>query len=117
MAKKKRNDTEMVGKAAFIIGLLLAIIAGLVPAVAGYAYTALILVLLGVIVGFLNIAKENVSKLLLGIIALALVGTATISVVPAINLQLLGVLQYFLAFVGGAAFVVAIKVILEASKK
>jgi hypothetical protein len=116
MAKKK-DDTATIGKIAFIIGLLLAIIAGVIPSVAAFAYTALILVLLGVIVGFINIAKENVVKLLLGIIALMMVGEATLSVVPAITTQLVSILQYFLAFVGGAGFIVAIKAILEVSKK
>jgi len=116
MAKKK-NNTATIGKSAFIVGLILAVIAGLVPSVATYAYTALILVLLGVIVGLLNIKEQNVTKLLLGIIALAILGDATLAVVPAINLQLISVLQYFLAFVGGAGFIVAIKAILEVSKK
>lgn len=112
-----KNNLETVGKFSFIIGLLLAIVAGLVPSVAGYAYTALIIVVLGLLVGFLNIVEKNVSKLLLAIVALIAVGSATINVIPAVNIYLGAVLQYFVAFVGAAGFVVAIKAILEVSKK
>lgn len=112
-----KNNLETVGKFSFIIGLLLAIVAGLVPSVAGYAYTALVIVVLGLVVGFLNIAEKNVVKLLVAITALMAVGTATVSVIPAVNVYLGSVLQYFVAFVGAAGFVVAVKAILEVSKK
>ncbi len=116
MAKKK-NDMEMVGKASFIIGIILAVVAGLVPAVAGFAYIGLTLVVLGLLVGFLNITSGNVVKLLVAIIALMNVGAVTIAVIPAINTYLLAVLQNFVAFVGAAGFVVALKAILEVTKK
>ena len=112
-----KNNLEMVGKASFIVGLLLAVVAGVIPAVAGYAYTVLILVALGVIVGFLNIAERNVLKLLVAIIALIAVGSATVSVIPAIATYLGAILQNFVAFVGAAGFVVAIKAVLEVSNK
>ncbi len=113
----KKNNMEMVGKVSFMIGVLLAVIAGLVPSVAGFAYTGLILVALGLIVGFLNVAEENVVKLLVALIALVAVGTATLNVIPTLSVYLVNVLQYFVAFVGAAAFVVALKAILQVTKK
>lgn len=112
-----KNNLEMVGKASFMVGLLLAVVAGVIPAVASYAYTLLILVVLGILVGFLNIAEKNVSKLLLAIVALIAVGSATVNAIPAINTYLGAILQNFVAFVGAAGLVVAIKAILEVSKK
>lgn len=112
-----KNNTEMLGKVAFVVGLILAIVAGLIPSIAAYAYTALILVVLGLIVGFLNIAEKNVVKLLVAIIALIAVGTATVSVIPALDVYLIGILTNFLAFVGAAGLVIAVKAILETTKK
>jgi hypothetical protein len=112
----KKNNSVMVGKYAFIIGILLAIIAGVIPSIAGYTYLPLILVVLGVIVGFLNIVEKNVTALLLGIVALIMVGGATVSVVPTINVYLQAILENFVAFVGAAGFIVAIKAILQTSK-
>ncbi|HJX50660.1 MAG TPA: hypothetical protein VJ438_04305 [Candidatus Nanoarchaeia archaeon] len=113
----KNNNLEMAGKVSFIVGLLLAILAGVIPAVAGFAYTALILVLLGLVVGFLNITEKNVLTLLVAIIALVTVGNATLNVIPGVSTYLTAMLQYFLAFVGAAGLVVAVKAIITVSKK
>lgn len=115
MAKKKANQM-MWGKYAYLLGLILAIVAGLIPAVAGYAHMALILVILGLVVGFLNIAEKNVATLLLSLLALTLVGNATLSVIPAVNIYLIAILQNIIFFAGAAAFVVAIKAVLTTTK-
>jgi hypothetical protein len=114
---KKSNNLVMVGKVSFLIGLILALVAGVVPAVADFAYTGLILVVLGLLVGFLNIAEKDIVKLLVAIIALVAVGTATVTVIPYVNLYLASMLQFFVAFVGAAGFVVALKAVLEVTKK
>lgn len=113
----KKDNMAMLGKYAFIIGLVLAIIAGVVPAIAGYAYLSLIMVILGLIVGFLNISEKDSSALLLGIVALSLVGTAAVSVIPAISANLETMLNNFVAFVGAAGLVVALKTILQVSRR
>jgi hypothetical protein len=112
----KKDNKAMVGKYAYIIGLLLAIVAGLVAAVAGYAYTPLILVILGLVVGFLNVADKNVTVLLLSLLALTLVGNATLNVIPAVNTYLIAMLGNIVLFAGAAAFVVAIKAVLATTK-
>ena len=55
---KERN------KLLLIIGIFLAIIAGIIPSIANFPYLLLVLVALGLIVGFLNIAQKNVTTLL-----------------------------------------------------
>ncbi len=115
MAKKK-NNVAMIGKWAFIIGIILALVAAVIPSIANYAYTPLIIVLLGLIVGFLNIVKKDVTTLLLGIIALTIVGGATVAVIPGVNTYLETMLENFVAFVGAAAFIVALKAIFQTSK-
>ncbi len=112
----KKNNATMVGKVALLIGLILAVIAGLIQGIYQIPYIALILVVLGLIVGLINIAEKNVVTLLLAIVALTVVGNATINVIPAVNVYLIAILTNFLAFVGAAGFVVALKAILQASK-
>ena len=112
----KKNNATMMGKVALLIGLILAVIAGLIQEIYQIPYIALILVVLGLIVGMINIAEKNVVTLLLAIVALTVVGNATINVIPAVNIYLIAILTNFLAFVGAAGFVVALKAILQASK-
>ena len=106
----------MIGRYVYLIGLLLAIVAGLIPAVAGYAFLPLILVILGLIVGFLNIAGKDVLTLLVSLLALALVGEATLNVIPAIATFLVAILQNIVIFAGAAALVVAIKAVIEVTR-
>ena len=112
----KKDNKAQLGKVAFVVGLILALIAGVVPAVQTYAYTALILVILGLIVGFVNVAEKNVMALLIAIIALVTVGNAALNAIPAINTYLVAILGNFVAFVGAAGLVVAVKVALMTTK-
>jgi hypothetical protein len=113
----KKNNINTIGKWAFIIGLALVIIAGLIEGIYTVPSLALILVILGLIVGFLNINEKDTIKLLLAVIALALTGSATAMVVPAIYTYLQSILENLLVFSGAAALVVAIKAIIEVTKK
>jgi len=108
---------DAIGKWAFIIGLALAVIAGLIQGFYTISYLALILVILGLIVGFLNISEKDVTKLLIAIIALVSVGSATVLAIPAINTYLSAILSNFVAFAGAAGLVVAVKAIYETGKK
>jgi len=114
---KKTNNLKLVGKWAFIIGLALAIIAGLLQGVYEIPSLILILVILGLIVGFLNIAEKNTVKLLVAIIALMGIRGLTISVIPIINAYLQAMLTNILIFASGAGLVIAIKAIIETTKK
>jgi len=108
---------DLVGKWAFLIGLVIAILAGLLQGVYTIPYAVLILVVLGLIVGFLNITTKNSEKFLIANIALMAVGTMTVIAIPSLDIYLAAMLSNFVAFVGAAAFVVSIKAILEAAKK
>lgn len=107
------KNLDVIGKWAFIIGLVLAVIAGLIQKLIPIPQLALILVILGIIVGFLNITEKNVIKLLVAIIALTSVGGAAVSAIPTINTYLSAILQNVIAFAGGTGLVVAIKAIYE----
>jgi len=108
---------QAIGKWAFLIGLIIAVIAAFIP---GYAGTILlILFILGLIVGFMNIAEKQVVKFLVAAIALLALGVASInalSVLAIVSTYLDSILSNFIAFVSAAALVVAIKSIIETAK-
>ncbi len=97
-----------MGRWAFIIGLIIAVLLGFV----GFAYSSLILVILGLIVGFLNVSEKEASAFLIAVIALLLVGVAglkALDVVGTLYTWVQTVLVSFTTFVSAAAVVVAIK--------
>jgi general stress protein CsbA len=66
--KEVKMKSKIVGKWAFIVGLIVAILASFLS---GYAATtAVVLFLLGLVVGFLNISEKDSNKFLLAAIAM-----------------------------------------------
>ncbi|MFH1503462.1 MAG: hypothetical protein ABIE36_02290 [Candidatus Diapherotrites archaeon] len=108
----------LIGKWAFVIGLIIALIAGFIT---GYATTvALVLFLLGLIVGFLNITEKESTKFLIASIALLTGGIASLTALSMLGVSVgyvTAILGNFVAFVSAAALVVAIKAIFETGKK
>jgi zinc transporter ZupT len=102
-----------VGKWAFIIGLVVAVLAGLFfqP-----TWAIWILAILGVIVGLLNISVEETHGFLLASIALTLSATA-LNTIPVIGTAFKFVLPFVVAFVAGAMIVVALKELFAAARK
>jgi len=72
--------SQKIGSYAFLIGIIIAIVLGivavLVPSVLGNTsgLIALVLVILGLIVGFLNIKDKHISDFLIATIAVTVVG-------------------------------------------
>ena len=72
--------SQKIGSYAFLVGIILAVVFGIVAVVAsdmvaGMAgIVTLVLVLLGLIVGFLNIHDKQVSNFLIAAIAIAMIG-------------------------------------------
>lgn len=108
---------EEIGKWAFIIGLIIAVIAGFIP---GYTEAVLlILFILGLVIGFLNISEKDHVKFLVASVALLVLGVGSISALSILNIvstYLNAILSNFIAFVSAAALVIAIKSIVETSK-
>ncbi len=108
---------EVIGKWAFLIGLIIAVIAGFIS-----GYTEIILIVLfvlGLVVGFLNIIEKNVVKFLVAIATLLILGVGSLSaleILGIVNTYLIAILGNFIAFVSAAALVVSIKAIIETSK-
>jgi hypothetical protein len=90
---------------AFFAGILLAVLAALIPPLQVRAVTQVI-ALLGILVGLLNITAEETTEFLVAAIALLLVGAA--GAVPDLGDVVLRVLSNIIAFVAPAALVVAL---------
>lgn len=113
------TNSKNAGKWAFILGLVVAILAALITVV-NHAIILAILFVLGLAVGFLNIASKNSTKFLTGIIALFLIGATSLGALTILGVvedYISGILENFLVFVGSAGLVVSIKVIFETSKQ
>jgi hypothetical protein len=101
-----------VGKWAFIIGLVLAGVAGLFFQA---AWVVWVLAILGVIVGLLNVTQEETQGFLLAAIAFALSATA-LNTVPYVGGVVANILGYVAVFVAGAMIVVALKALFETAR-
>lgn len=123
MARKalsKNISTQQLGKWAFIGGVLLAIVVGLMPSaflvnIAGTIPT--ILVVIGILVGLVNISEKDTHSFLLAAVALLLAGTAGIQNLPILGAYVIAILGNIVAFVAPAAVIVALKAVYELAKK
>jgi hypothetical protein len=106
-------NRELIGKWAFIIGLVLAVLAGIFfqP---GWAIW--VLAILGVIVGLLNVTAEETRGFLLASIALTLSATA-LNTLPVLGTALSYILPFVVAFVAGGMIVVALKELFQTARR
>ena len=100
-----------LGEYAFLVGVLIAVVAGIWPD--AIAQTPLILAVLGLIVGFLNVEPKEIHSFLLASVALLLAGSANLSTITLWNLgsNLTSILGYVSLFVAPATVVIALRVI------
>ena len=84
-------------------------------------YVLLVLVVLGLIVGFLNIKDKQVVNFLIAAIALMAVGTANLisinMAIPMLGTLIQSIVQNIAAFVAPAALVVALKEVYNIANK
>ena len=113
-----------IGMWSFTVGVVLALLAGLVPASLGLSgVMTAVLVVLGIIVGFLNVTESETSKFLTAsvavMIALFTAGSAVkgnIETLGVVGSYLWGVMSNINVFVFPATIVVAIKSIYALAK-
>jgi hypothetical protein len=105
-------NNARIGKWAFIIGLVIAVLAGLFfqP-----DWAIWVLAILGVIVGLLNVTAEDTRGFLLAAIALTLSATA-LNTIPIVGLAFELILPFVVAFVAGSTIVVAIKELFQVAQ-
>jgi len=116
---------EQVGSWAFILGVLIAIIVGLLGAAAvldatTLGYVEIVLVILGFVVGFVNIAADELNDFLTAAIALLLVAAAAtvggLVLIPYIGIYLAGMVSEIALFVAPAALIVSLKAIFNMAR-
>jgi hypothetical protein len=106
-------NLETVGKWAFIIGLVLAVVVGYIFQA---EWVVWVLAILGVIVGLLNVTREDTERFLLAAIAFGLSVTA-LNTVPGLGPHITNILGYVAAFVAGAVVVVALKALFQTAQQ
>jgi hypothetical protein len=108
---------EKIGELAFLACVAIAVIAGLVSAEANGMIIG-VLVVLGLIVGLLNISEKETTPFLIAAAALIIAGTASFSIIPVAGAYLDRILANIGVFVAPAAVLVALKAVYAlASKK
>jgi hypothetical protein len=118
---------ESLGKAAFVVGVLLAIFGGIWGGVAHPTNEAIIIILIiaGVLIGLLNITAKETSAVLLATAALLIVAVwiytpvfvdsvANLSMCLAENV--IGVVSAFALLMAPAAIIVSIKQVIAVAK-
>lgn len=101
-----------IGRWAYLIGLVISILAGFVE----IASAASILFIVGLLVGLLNVSAEEGHDYLVAVLTLLVVGVAG-SQVFADGGTISTILANFVSFASAAALVVALKTVLGAVRK
>ncbi|MDD3083877.1 MAG: hypothetical protein PHP82_02535 [Candidatus ainarchaeum sp.] len=123
--------SQKMGSYAFLAGVIIAIVAGLVQALdlmlgttmmaGAVGWVALILVVLGLIVGFLNIHEKRVTDFLVATIAVAMIGLVALGPVALVVDPIVGLINAIVGnivtLVAPAALIVGLKQIINLAKE
>ena len=108
---KGKMELHRVAHYAFLVGLLVAIVAGLFKDVVGPQVLVTTLVLLGCCVGLFNLAAKETMPFLIASIALMLAGIVNLGLIPAVGPYLRSILSNIVVFVVPGAILLGIKTI------
>ena len=115
-----KNMMTKVGVWSYTIGMVVALAAGLVPLLLGKAlpsWTVGVLVLLGLIVGFLNVSDNEVQAFLLATVAFVVSASALSAVFTVYGMNWLAdIAQAFVLFTAPGAFIVSFKALFNAAR-
>ncbi len=115
----KETQWVKVSGYLFLLGVIIAIIAGIVPGTIDAGTTAMVLLVIGTIVGLLSAAKMGTidkgeaDMFLLAVIALAVVGvnTAFLAALPVIGTYVAAIIGNIAALAAPAAVILALEAI------
>jgi hypothetical protein len=105
---------DNLGRILFLTGMLIAVVLGLDFA-SGFAWLPWVLVVIGAIVGYMNVSESESNNFLIAGIALAMSATA-FSTVPALGDTITAIMSNVMTFVSGAIFVVAVQALYRSGK-
>ncbi|MBT4604219.1 hypothetical protein HOC01_01130 [archaeon] len=117
--QKEKMELHKVAHYCFLIGLLIALVAGLPWFAKTIDSRALMttLVLLGFIVGLFNLTTKDTMPFLVASIALMLAGIVNLSLIPVIGEALRSMLSNIVVFVVPGAIVLAVKTVYTLASK
>ena len=110
---KQNQDISKVGEWAFLGGVILAVLVGLVPGVLSQSLVSLVLVVLGILVGLINISTKETHGFLLAAVTLLVAGAAGLQTLPAVGGIVNAILTNIVSFVAPASVIVALKAVFE----
>ncbi|MBW2981804.1 hypothetical protein KY343_02885 [Candidatus Woesearchaeota archaeon] len=117
MAKKAlAADRQKIGHYAFIAGIVVAIIVALIPQIRGDPSTW-VLVILGVIVGWVNIKAKEITEFLVAALVLLISFGMTALTLASLHTTLGVMWGNVITFVAPAAIIVAIKAVYVLAEK
>ena len=101
-------EMDKIGQYLFALGALIALVNGFMPGV--IPSVGLILILVGLVVGFLNISAHETHNFLLAAVALVVAGgVGGVNQVPMVGTYVAAILGGFATMMAPAALVVAVK--------
>ncbi|MBS3062361.1 MAG: hypothetical protein J4203_00680 [Candidatus Diapherotrites archaeon] len=100
-------EMSKMGQYLFLLGILVALVNGFMPN--AIPQVGLILVVIGLVVGFLNVTAHETHNFLLATVALLAANTAGTQAIPMIGMYLAGILGGIATMAAPAALVVAVK--------
>lgn len=106
------TEAAQIGKYAFILGAILAVVAAVVPTVQAAPWLLWALVALGLVVGLLNITEKETTSFLVASIALMLTGQVAGTLGTEVSLMVGNIAL----FVAPAALIVALKAIYDLAR-
>ena len=107
---------KKIGEWAYLIGLALAVVFGFLSAGNLAGVLTLVLVIAGLIIGFLNVTEKETTPFLIASVALIATGTADLSIIPTIGTWVQNIVENIAVLVTPAAIVVALKAIKSLAK-
>jgi hypothetical protein len=114
MATGGKGVLGFVGFWAFIVGFILAILAGIFWPT--NQTIVIVLVILGIIIGFLNVTAKEFMLFLLATVALVVVGGQAFTALGTVGEKLGDVLTHIAIFVAPAAIIAAVKALWTVAK-
>jgi len=103
---------DKVGRWAFIAGLVISILAAFLP----LSWFGLVLMILGLIVGFLNVSGGESQGFLIAAIALT-ISAAAVQGLPLVGELVTNIMAGVVSFITPAILVVAVKALLETARE
>ncbi len=109
-----KDGLSKIGSWAFILGVLIAVVAGLIQSVADNPTIVSLLIVLGLIVGFLNVTGRETTPFLLATVSLVVVTWMVKDVFGAVSIvgpYLAGIMKSIMTFVVPSTIIVSMKAV------